>query len=266
MSIVDLSPLDLVLAACLVFASAGLSMALSLGVHRPLLIASIRMVAQMLLVGLALRYVFALSSPWITAMVVIAMLVAASVEVGSRQDRRLAGIWHYGIGGVSVTIATTLVAGLALTGILHDAHWQEAAHLIPLFGIMLGTAMNSTSLSLNAMLNMVVAERTIIETRLALGDTRYQALHQTIRRAVRMGLIPVINQMSGAGIITLPGIMTGQILAGMDPLEAAKSQILLMFLLTGAGAAGVILALYCTIHVLTDERHRLRLDRLRRRS
>lgn len=262
MTPVMLSPFDLISAACLVLVSAGLSVTLSLGIHRSLLIASIRMVVQLLLVGLALRFVFALSSPWVTLLVLAVMLVVASIEVSSRQERRLSGFWRYGVGGLSVTIATVLVAGLALTTLLEGGHWLEPARSIPIFGILLGTAMNSTSLSLNAILTMVVSERVVIETRLALGDTRFQALHQTMKRAVRMGLIPVINQMAGAGVITLPGIMSGQILAGMDPVEAAEYQILLMFLLAGAAATGVILAVYCTVYALTDSRHRLRLDRL----
>jgi putative ABC transport system permease protein len=84
-----------------------------------------------------------------------------------------------------------------------------------------------------------------------------------LRAAIRRGLLPVINQMSAAGVITLPGIMTGQILAGLDPVEAVKYQILLMFLLAGASGLSALIIAYGAMRRLTDPRQRLRLDRLR---
>src|SRR5262249_56916423 len=79
---------------------------------------------------------------------------------------------------------------------------------------------------------------------------------------VRSALLPIINQMSAAGIVTLPGIMTGQILAGMDPLEAAKYQILLMYLLSGGSGLAAVAVVYLAAMRLTDDRQRLRIDRL----
>jgi putative ABC transport system permease protein len=76
-------------------------------------------------------------------------------------------------------------------------------------------------------------------------------------------MIPVANQMSAAGIITLPGIMTGQLLAGMDPMEAVKYQILLMFLLAGASGLSAVGAAMLAVRALGDDRQRLRVDRLR---
>jgi putative ABC transport system permease protein len=94
---------------------------------------------------------------------------------------------------------------------------------------------------------------------------RYTALKPLQRSALRSGMIPIINQMSAAGVITLPGMMTGQILAGMDPLEAAKYQILLLFLLGGGAGLGALATVYIATWRITDERDRLRLDRLAQR-
>lgn len=74
--------------------------------------------------------------------------------------------------------------------------------------------------------------------------------------------MPVTNQMVGAGIITMPGIMSGQILAGQDPLEAGKYQIFLMLLLASSGVFSAVIAVYAGVSRITDDRHRLRLDRL----
>jgi putative ABC transport system permease protein len=104
--------------------------------------------------------------------------------------------------------------------------------------------------------------RAAIEAQLALGTPFRRAMALHTRAAIRRGLIPVINQMTAAGLITLPGIMTGQILGGMDPLEAAKYQILLLFLLTFAGGLAAAGSVLLATRALGDERQRLRLDRL----
>ena len=170
---------ELALAALLIVAAAGLSWALRLGLQRTLLVCAVRLVVQLVLVGLFLRQVFALSSPWLTAGVVLAMLAAASFEVGSRQRRRLAGFWHLGIGGSSVGIATLGIALFALAGSLRPQPWYDARHTIPLVGIILGTAMNAASLALNQVFASVTRERAAIEAHLALGADRYTAAEYT---------------------------------------------------------------------------------------
>lgn len=263
MTPLQLSLPELALAALLIVAAAALSWALRLGLQRTLLVSAVRLVVQLVLVGLFLRQVFALSSPWLTGLVVLVMLVAATFEVGSRQRRRLGGFWHLGIGGGSVGIATLGIALFALAGSLRPEPWYDPRHAIPLVGIILGTAMNAASLALNQVFASVTRERSAIEARLALGADRHTAFSGLIRRALYTALIPTLNQMAAAGIITLPGIMTGQILAGMDPLDAARYQILLMFLLAGAGFVAALGAVYLSLWRLTDKRDRLRLDHLR---
>src|SRR6202011_3057685 len=135
-------------------------------------------------------------------------------------------------------LATLFVTGYAIIGALRSDPWYAPQILIPLLGIILGNVMNGVSVSLNALSTAIMRERPAIEARLALGTDRYTALKPLQRSALRSGMIPIINQMSAAGVITLPGMMTGQILAGLDPLEAAKYQILLLFLLSGGGGLG----------------------------
>jgi putative ABC transport system permease protein len=140
--------------------------------------------------------------------------------------------------------------------------WFDPQVLIPLVGIVLGNVMNGVSISLNAFNTGIVRERTAIEARLALGADRRSAFRPMQRSALRSGMIPVINQMSAAGIITLPGMMTGQILAGMPPFEAAKYQILVLLLLAGGAGLGALGSTWLAVRRVTDGRDRLRLDRL----
>jgi putative ABC transport system permease protein len=253
---------DLAVGAVLVLLCALASMILSLRVHRILVLAASRMVIQLLLVGFALRVIFEISNPWITLLAALLMAAAASYEAGARQDHRLPAASHYATGGGATMFATLIITLLALTTALRPQPWYDARDALPLTGILLGNVMNAVSLALNSFFNTVYRERAGIEARLALGENRYLALHGISAQAIRMALIPTINVMSAAGLVTMPGIMTGQLLAGMDPVDAAKYQILLMFLIVGGNCLGAYAAVHFAIHRLIDQRDRLRLDRL----
>jgi len=257
-----LSPADLAIGAGLILLCAAASMLLSLRVHRMLLVAAARMVIQLLLVGFALRIVFEISNPWITLLAAAVMAAAASFETGARQEYRLPAASHYLTGGGATVFATLLITVLALMTALRPHPWYDAREALPLTGIILGNVMNAVSLALNGFFNTILRERAGIEARLALGDNRYLALHGISAQAIRTALIPTINVMSAAGLITMPGIMTGQLLAGMDPVDAAKYQILLMFLIVGGNCLGAYAAIHFAIYRLIDHRDRLRLDRL----
>ncbi len=262
MNPVLLDPLDIGIAVALVLISGVLSMVLSLGIHRDLFVAAARMIIQLVLVGFLLRWVFGVQIAWITALIVTGMILAGSYEATARQSRRLSGVWHLLVGLASVAGSTLPIAAVGLLILSQDPQWGGARHIIPLLGIVLGTAMNAASIALDRFYSTVWQQRDAVEARLALGQGRWTALDRIVPQVVRAGTIPIVNQMAGAGVITMPGIMSGQILAGMDPLEAGKYQIFLMMLLAGAGFAGVLLATFLSVWRIMDERDRLRLDRL----
>ena len=106
---------DLALGSLLVVANAGLSLALDLGLHKRLAISSLRMLVQLFLMGLVLTTLFKLLSPGLTALAVLVMVGFAGREVSARQDRRLKGLWSYGLGTASMMLAALLVTVLALT-------------------------------------------------------------------------------------------------------------------------------------------------------
>lgn len=262
MNAVHLSGVDVALAASLVVIDAVASLVLRLRLHRQLLWAALRMVVQLLLVGLVLRWVFQAASPAATLAIVVLMIAAAAREVAVRPAGRLRGAGNFRIGALVVSLASIATVMLALLTAIRPEPWHDPRYAIPLMGIVLGSVLNSASLGLDSFLAGAVQGRAAIEAQLALGASTRQAMADLVRGAIRRGMIPLINQMSAAGIITLPGIMTGQLLAGMDPLEAVKYQILLLFLLAGAGGLAAVGAVYLAALAITDERQRLRLDRL----
>jgi putative ABC transport system permease protein len=253
---------DLCIAAVLLLVDGALSIWLRLGLHRQLAWAAMRMVVQLVAVGLILRAVFRVASPPLTLAVVVVMVAIAAREVAARPEQRLTRFGNLAVGISAVAFATFLTAILALTTAIRPTPWYDPRYAIPLAGIVLGNVLNGASLGLDGVLGGVVRERSAIEAQLALGATFWEAMRGLIRGSVRRALLPIVNQMSAAGVVTLPGIMTGQILAGMDPLEAAKYQILLIFLLAGGAGLAAVAVVYLAAMRLTDDRQRLRLDRL----
>ena len=163
-AVAALSPLELALAAGLIAVSAGLSLWLSLGLGRPLVVSAMRTCLQLVLVGLVLRTLFAASSPLLTLAVIAVMLGAASLEVGSRQERRLRGGWHYGVGGGVVGAVTLGIAFFALLTALRAEPWYAPRQAVLLVGFILGTTMNAASLALNAFFSSVTRDRAGIMT------------------------------------------------------------------------------------------------------
>ena len=263
MSTIHLHATDVALATLLVLFNALASVLLHLQLHRQVLWAATRMVVQLLLVGLVLRFVFQAASPAATLGIVALMLLAAAREVAVRPTRRLKGAGSYRIAAVVVGFSSIATVLLALMTAIRPQPWYDPRYAIPMMGIVLGSVLNSASLGLDSFFEGISTGRPAIEAQLALGASIHQALAAPIRHAIRRGMIPIINQMSAAGVITLPGIMTGQLLAGMDPLEAVKYQILLLFLLTGAGGLASAGAVYQAARAVTDDRQRLRADRLK---
>lgn len=262
MTVVALSPIDLSLAASLVVLDAGVSIALKLDLHRQVLWSALRMVVQLVAVGYLLRFIFALNNPVATLAIVLVMAAIAAREIVARPERTFKGLGGLLVSTPSVMLATFMTAGLALATAIRPHPWFDPRYAIPLAGIILGSVLNAGSLTLDSLLGGVQRERTAIEAQLGLGLEFREATASLLRNSVRRGLLPIINQMSAAGLITLPGIMTGQIIAGMDPVDAVKYQILLMFLLAGASGVTALTIAYLALNRLSDDRQRLRLDRL----
>ncbi|MGI9334197.1 MAG: ABC transporter permease [Gammaproteobacteria bacterium] len=259
---IELSYVDLLVAASLLLVNAGLSAWLDLRLERQLIVAGVRMVVQLFLIGLVLETLFEFASPWLVGLVAIFMVAFAGREIAARQKRRLKGWWRHGLGAGPMLLAGALVTVFALSVQIRPEPWYDPRYAIPLFGMILGNAMTGISLGLNTLTSVVAREKASVEAQLMLGADRFQATRPIGREALTSGFMPIVNAMAATGIVALPGMMTGQILAGVDPTEAVKYQLLIMFMIGGATGLGVLLAVLGGIWRLTDDRHRLRLDRL----
>ncbi len=258
-----LSAFDLTLAAALIAALALLSWRLRLGIAGQVLVAAVRCALQLLLIGLVLKAVFGqVHLGWVSA-IGGAMLIMAAREIQARQHRPLAGGWGWGIGSLSMFVSSFAVAMLALTAIVQAEPWYHPQYAIPLLGMLLGNTMNGVALGMDRLTSGTRERRHVIEARLILGHGWSEAISDLMRDAVRAGTIPIVNAMAIAGVVSLPGMMTGQILAGSPPVEAVKYQIMILFLISAGTGFGTVVAVWLGARRLFDERHRLRLDRLR---
>jgi len=262
MNVITLSPMDLGVAALLVVALSGLSLHMRLGVERQLLTSAARTIIQLLLIGVVLKVLFDNAAlVWVGLMAAI-MLAVAGREVMARQKRRFLGWWGFGVGTLSMFVSSFTVTVLALVAVIGTTPWYAPQYAIPLLGMVLGNTMNGIALGLDRLTQDAAQRRAVIETRLALGHDWDRAISDTRHEAIRVGMIPIINAMAAAGIVSLPGMMTGQILAGTPPVEAVKYQILVMFLIAGGTGFGTMVAVGLAARRLFDARQRLRLDRL----
>ncbi|MDT8451692.1 MAG: iron export ABC transporter permease subunit FetB [Gammaproteobacteria bacterium] len=260
--LISLSAYDLMLAALLVLALVGLVVRLKLGIAQQLVIAAIRTTVQLLLVGLVLKQVFESAQLPLIVLIMLVMLTVAAWEILSRQKRKIKGWWGFGISVVSLFVSSFLITLIALFFIIGTEPWYTPQYAIPLLGMLLGNTMNGIALGMDRLIQTAWQQRAVIEQRLMLGQTALEAIREIRHESMRAGMIPIINAMAAAGIVSLPGMMTGQILSGTAPVEAVKYQILIMFMVTAGTGFGVIAVLHLISKRLFDRRDRLRFDQL----
>jgi putative ABC transport system permease protein len=265
MSYVPLSWPDLALAALLVLGNGLVSIAFRLDLEKALAVAALRTLLQLGLIGFVLRLLFSQTSPLWTALIVTVMGLVAGHEVWARQSSRLAGWSTFALGSATLLLVGLLTSFYVIAVVVGLEPWYRPHILVPILGMVLGNSLTSVALALESLTEAAATEKAAIEARLALGATRYEAFETSLKRSLRLAIMPMINSMAVAGIVSLPGMMTGQILSGVDPVEAAKYQIMIMFALAGSTGLAAVLAGFGGVHLLTDDRHRLRLDRVTRR-
>ena len=257
---IELGPLQLVLATVLIVAAGAVSMALRLGVERRLGVAALRTVIQLGLLGLVLEKIFALRNPVLVVGLLLLMTVFAAREAVTRASRHYRGI----LIDAWLTMAATCmgVGGMVTQVVVGVEPWYEPQYVIPLLGMILGNSLTGISLCLDRFMDHLVVRSAEVELRIAFGATRREALEAPLRDAVRTGMIPIINSMAAAGIVSLPGMMTGQILAGSPPLQAVAYQIVVMFMIAAAVALGAMLVVLLAGRRFMGIDATLRLERL----
>jgi putative ABC transport system permease protein len=209
-----------------------------LGLERDIAVGTIRSAVQLLAVGYVLQFVFRADLPLLVFLFLGIMIAVASWNAG-KHGQGLTGIgWR-----ILLTILITESVTLGLFLFLHMIQWSPQ-YVIPFSGMIIGNAMTVAGLFLNQMNREVQSEAGKIEVLLALGATARQAIHDSLKHSIRSSMIPTIDVLKTVGLVQLPGMMTGMIIAGASPLEAVRYQILIMFSLSSSAAiTSMLLAL-----------------------
>jgi putative ABC transport system permease protein len=249
---------DLLGAAALLLVAAGLSLANSLGLGRALLIGGLRSFVQLTLLGMVLKWIFAIANPWAVALFILVMLVAATRIATSRVKSPPGGLFlrsllALAIPGVAVTAAVT-------SGVIGAEPWFEPRLVLPIAGMVIGNTMNAVAVSLDRLFSDLRSDRERIQTLLALGARPREAIGTALRAALRAGLIPTLNAMSAAGIVFIPGMMTGQILSGVDPALASRYQLVVLTMICAATMIGSTLAVLAGYRRAFDAEERFILE------
>lgn len=219
-----------------------------LGLERDIAVGTVRAAVQLLAVGYILQFVFQAEHPLLLVLIIALMIVIASHNAAKRGKGVRGVFWR-----IALAIAMTeglLMAVLLGLGIV-DA---TAQYVIPLSGMAIGNAMIVAGLFVNHLNREVESHRAEIETLLSLGATARQAIRIRLKQAVKFSMIPTIDGMKTVGLVQLPGMMTGMIVAGADPVEAVRYQILIVFAFS-CSAAVMSMLLSALIYRLwfTDE-------------
>jgi putative ABC transport system permease protein len=237
---IELDFIDLGLAVGLMVLAIGLSAWQRLGLEGQLALATARTLVQLLVVGSLLEIVFEVRNPWVILAVLMVMLTIAATVARNRISQKIPRLLPWVWGSIFLSSALTLIY-VNLLVLRQPEAWTNPYYIIPLTGIVLGNAMNSGAIAGERFVSTLNASPVEIETHLCLGATPAEAIATYRKDAIRAGLIPTINTMMVVGLVTLPGIITGQLLSGVNPINAAAYQILIMFMLAFASLVSALL-------------------------
>ena len=233
---------DIALASSLIIIVILLSWRLRLQLTKTLLMAAVRTVVQLSFIGLILAWIFA-REQWYEVLVILTiMTLIAGSAAKNRVKRHYKGLFTDTL--LAVSASGILVTAIAIVMILQVQPWYTPQFVIPILGLILGNSLTAISLTSNQLINAFHEQQGRIEMMLSLSARPFEAVHDPIRSAIINGMTPTLNSMLVVGIVSLPGMMTGQILAGADPTQTVRYQIVTMFLICVSSMLG------CTISAL----------------
>lgn len=232
---------QLIIALSLVSVSGALSVYYQLKLEKDLGIGVIRTFVQLLAMGYLLKILFGLHNA-VLVLGLYALMTLFSVHI-VRGRVKQKGIPYLFPTTMAVLFSYTLITILVTKVVIGADPWWDPQYFIPIGGMVAGNSMNSLSLTLERFFSDLKSRRAEVEMLLCHGADYKEATVDIFRNALRAGMIPAINSLMGVGLVSLPGMMTGQILAGADPEEAVRYQIVVMFMLVASTALSSIIVL-----------------------
>ncbi|MEC9487403.1 MAG: iron export ABC transporter permease subunit FetB [Prosthecochloris sp.] len=230
----DISLWQLLLGLVFILVAQVTSVVYHLGLNRDISIGTLRTFAQLFLMGYVLSFIFGSDSVWLTLGVFGVMVVSASFIIKGRVREKSV---PYILPTVLTMFASYFATAVFVSGVIVGVEpWWEPRYFLPLGGMVIGNSMSALAIAIERLFSELRQQKNMVETRLCLGANYREASQDIFRNAISAGMIPSINAMMGVGLVFIPGMMAGQVLAGADPLQAVRYQIVIMLMLVGSTA------------------------------
>jgi putative ABC transport system permease protein len=237
--LIKLDLVDLVIAVGLMAIAIGLSTWERLGLELNLAMATGRTILQLLVLGYVLDFIFAWDNVWGVLAILAVILTITAMVARNRISVKIPQVLPLVWGAILISTALTVIYTNFL--IIQPDRWYEPRYVIPLAGIVLGNAMNAAAIAGERLVSTLNSQYVEIETHLSLGATPQQAVSQYRKQAIRSAFLPTLNQMMLMGMVAIPGITTGQLIAGISPLDAVYYEIVIIFMVSVANLLTTIL-------------------------
>jgi putative ABC transport system permease protein len=252
MQAIDVSLGEVAAALALVAVAAAVSLWRRVELEDDLGVAVLRSFLQLTAVGYVIQAIFDSDSLWLVAGLLGVMVGVGTWTARSRARKVPEATVPIAI-GLAVAAATTVGLVVAL-GVFDP----EPRYLVPVGGMVIGNAMTAAAVALNRLADEVESQARMIEATLALGATARQATAGLATRSLRSGMIPVIDQTKTTGVVAFPGAMVGMLLAGAEPVDAVRLQLVLLWTLMGAVALSAVIATSLGYRGFFTEAHQLK--------
>ena len=244
---------DVLISLILIGISIGLIKWLKIGLENSLIIGTIRTFIQLGFMGYVLTWFFQQQS-WVFMVSLIALMILIAGFEGTRRQKDLKIPYLFWIITGSILTAVILVLGIILKVILNVEPWYYPYAMIPIAGMIIGNALNSSTLAVNRFIGEIKHREEEIEMILSLGASPRNAIDDSFKASIKAALIPNINGLMMVGLVQLPGVMTGQILSGVDPMIAVRYQIMIMYMwITTVAITDILVLLLVYQQFFTDK-------------
>ncbi|MDU0287362.1 ABC transporter permease [Staphylococcus pseudintermedius] len=223
-----------------------------LHIAKDLIIAAIRAVIQLVIIGYLLEFVFKLETTWIVLLLILVIMINAAANTQKRKPEVVQHAFWISLAGI-LTGSILSLGGVLLTGAI-DFKPNE---IIPVAGMVGSNGMIAINLSYQNLNRIFTKETAVIEAKLSLGASPAVAAKEAIRESVKVAIVPTIDSVKTYGLVSIPGMMTGMIIAGVPPIQAIKFQLMVVFIHTTATIISALVATYLTYRQFFNARHQL---------
>lgn len=242
---------SLIIASSLIFISVFFSYFQKLKLEKEILIGVVRAVIQLVIIGYILSYIFGLKNPIFTTLLLLFMIYNASGNAAKRGKGIHKGLT---ISFIAISCGTIITLGVL---VISGAIKYQPYEIIPVGGMIISNSMIAIGLCYKQLLSNFKNRRDEVQTKLALGADILPSSIEIVRDSIKTGMIPTIDSMRTLGTVSLPGMMTGLILAGTSPLQAIKFQIMVTFMLLSTTSIATFIACYLSYKYFFNDRKQL---------